>query len=45
MSTMIPLGATKADSDLTAQYKQMLMAKLDIKTIQKRKRPDEKNRE
>ena len=42
---MIPLGAPKSDSDLTAKYKQMLMAKLDIKTIQKRRRPGEKGQE
>ena len=33
VSTMIPLGAPKGDGDIKDQYKQMLMAKLDIKTI------------
>jgi len=37
VSTMIPLGAPKATESLQDKYKQMLMAKLDIKTIQKRR--------
>ena len=37
VSTMIALGAPKGDNDVRDQYKQMLMAKLDIKTIQKRR--------
>ena len=35
---MIPLGAPKGDGDLRDKYKQMLMAKLDMKTISRRKR-------
>ena len=40
VSTMIPLGAPKGDDDLRERYKQMLMAKLDAKTIKRRKRQD-----
>ena len=35
---MIPLSAPKTtDNELRDQYKQMLMAKLDMKTIQRRR--------
>ena len=36
-STMIPLGAPKGtDNELRDNYKQMLMAKFDMKTINRR---------
>ena len=37
VSTMIPLGAPKADNDLQDKYKAMLKAKFDMKTIQRRR--------
>ena len=40
ISTMIPLGAPKGDDDIREKYKQMLMAKLDKKTISRRQRLD-----
>ena len=45
VSTMRSLGAPKTDDGLHDKYKQMLMAKLDIKTIQRRKRPNDKSQE
>lgn len=37
VSTMIPLGAPKADNDLQEKYKAMLKAKFDMKTIHRRR--------